>query len=90
MSLSPESLQQIGTVFDTKVKGIVDRLEGRISKNEAKTQEAHTRLDGHEQRITRLEMGAGSGSGKHFKPTHVKILGICKFADRLTQGVDRQ
>ena len=49
MSLSSEALGQIGGLFDQKVNQIVNKLEGRIQKNEEQTTLAHKRLDGHEQ-----------------------------------------
>ena len=84
------SIDQISDLFDTKVKGIVDKLEGRIGANEAKTEEAHKRIDGHDKRLEIVEAKlAGGTSHSNFVSKSVYVKGICDYDLRKDKGMSR-
>ena len=84
------SIEQIGALFDEKVKTMVDKLEVRISKNEAKTDEAHTRIDGHDKRLEDVEAKlAGGASRSDFIAKCMYVKGICDFDLRKDKGMSR-
>ena len=84
------SIEQISELFDKKVNGIVDNLEGRIAKNEVRTEEAHTRIDGHSIRLENLEAKLASGaSHSGFIAKCMYVKGICDFDIRKDKGMSR-
>ena len=62
------SLEDIGKLFDTKPQAMIQKMEVRVEKNETRTQEAHHRIDQHEQRLVDLETKASSGASNEAFP----------------------
>eukprot|EP00959_Pyramimonas_sp_CCMP1952_P387137 8113298-Pyramimonas_sp.AAC.1 len=76
-------LQAIRGIFDEKVKPLVDGINERIVRNEARTEEAHSRLDDHAARLQRLEEGSTTSA---FTPKSIEFKGFCEWKDRKSAG----
>lgn len=86
------SIADIENLLDRNVGTIVDTINKCIDKNEMRTEEAHTRIDGVDGRLKRVELKLASGGGTtkaDFMANHVVISNFCEWEERKQKGIDR-
>ena len=78
------SIEEIGRLFDTKASTIVKEINGRLEKNEARTEDAYAKIYGVHDRLKQVELKvaglSGSASSK-FIPKQVINSNFCKWEE---------